>query len=94
MAGERFISTSLIALEKRIEEVMAKDRILSIRDLAVNGEDLMIELGIPEGPKIGVVLGWLLDSVLEDPEQNERERLLEISKRFYEERLREGPREG
>jgi tRNA nucleotidyltransferase (CCA-adding enzyme) len=93
MVGERFVSTSLIALEKRIEEVMAKDRTLRVKDLAVNGDDLQLELGIPSGPKIGIILRWLLESVLDDPEQNERERLLKMSKQFYEERLREEPRE-
>ena len=93
MVGERFVSTSLIALENRIEEVLAKDRTLSLKDLAVNGDDLKQELGIPGGPKIGIILQWLLDSVLDDPGQNERERLLEIARRFYEERVREEPRE-
>ncbi len=89
MVGERFVSTSLIALEKRIEKVLAKDSALSFKDLAVNGDDLMAELGIPAGPKIGIVLNALLESVLEDPSQNERERLLRIAERFYEARLRE-----
>jgi len=89
MVGEHFVSTSLIALEKRIEEVLAKDRILSLKDLAVNGDDLIAELGIPRGPKIGIVLRALLESVLEDPQQNERERLLKMAERFYEARLRE-----
>ena len=35
----------------------------------------------------------MLDGVLDDPSQNERERLLEIARRFYEERLLEEPRE-
>jgi tRNA nucleotidyltransferase (CCA-adding enzyme) len=62
---------------------------LSLKDLAVNGDDLKLELGIPRGPKIGIVLEALLESVLDDPEQNERGRLLKIAKRFYEARLRE-----
>jgi tRNA nucleotidyltransferase (CCA-adding enzyme) len=89
MIGERFVSASLIALEKRIEEVLAEDGALSLKDLAVNGDDLKLELGIPRGPKIGIILEALLESVLDDPEQNERGRLLKIAKRFYEARLRE-----
>jgi tRNA nucleotidyltransferase (CCA-adding enzyme) len=92
IVGERFVSTSLIALEKRIEQVLSGDNALSLKDLAVNGEDLKAELGIPGGPKIGIILKALMGSVLDDPEQNERERLLKIAKRFYEERLREEPR--
>ena len=93
MIGERFVSASLIALEKRIEQVLADDRILSLKDLELNGDDIKQELGIPGGPIIGVILRYLLESVLDDPEQNERDRLLKIAGRFYEERLREEPRE-
>jgi tRNA nucleotidyltransferase (CCA-adding enzyme) len=93
MVGERFVSTSLIALEKRIEEVLAKDSTLSLKDLAVNGDELMRELGLSGGPQIGIILRWLLESVLDDPTQNERKRLLEIARRFYDERLRDEPRE-
>jgi tRNA nucleotidyltransferase (CCA-adding enzyme) len=93
MVGERFVSASLIALEKRIEQVLAEDRILSLKDLKLNGDDIKQELGIPGGPIIGIILRYLLESVLDDPEQNERDRLLKIAGRFYEERLREEPRE-
>ncbi|MFW6288710.1 MAG: polynucleotide adenylyltransferase, partial [Spirochaetota bacterium] len=66
-------------------------RALTVRDLAVGGHDLM-DAGIPRGPLLGVVLETLLEAVIEDPAQNTRERLIEIAKRFYEERLREGER--
>jgi poly(A) polymerase/tRNA nucleotidyltransferase (CCA-adding enzyme) len=93
MTGERFVSPSLIAVEKRIEAVLGKDRILSIKDLDVNGEDLKREMGIAEGPQIGLILTFLLETVLDDPRQNERKKLLVMAKRFYEARLREDPRE-
>jgi poly(A) polymerase/tRNA nucleotidyltransferase (CCA-adding enzyme) len=89
MVGSRFVSGSLIALEKRIEEVLAKDRALKLEDLAIDGNDLMRELGIPSGPKVGTILNALLESVLDDPSQNQREKLLKIAKKFYEARLRE-----
>lgn len=57
--------------EKLLEEKPA----LTIRDLAVNGKDLM-EIGIPAGPKLGGTLKALLDLVLEDPARNTREELL------------------
>lgn len=90
IAGQRFVSGSLIALERRIENVLAEDRVLNLKDLAVDGNDLIRELGIPKGPKIGTLLNTLLESVLDDPSLNEREKLLRIAGRFYEERLRTG----
>jgi len=47
----------------------------SIKDLAVTGRDLM-ELGVPQGKRIGELLSELLEQVLEQPEHNEREWLL------------------
>ena len=49
---------------------------LSIKDLAVNGHDLMKE-GILPGPAMGEALGRLLDLVLDDPAMNEKDKLLE-----------------
>ena len=45
-------------------------------DLAVDGDDLL-ELGFTEGPEVGRTLESLLDAVVEEPELNTRERLLE-----------------
>jgi tRNA nucleotidyltransferase (CCA-adding enzyme) len=53
---------------------------LTVADLAIRGKDI-VDLGVPEGPDIGVVLDALLDLVLEHPELNTREALLhEVTK--------------
>jgi poly(A) polymerase/tRNA nucleotidyltransferase (CCA-adding enzyme) len=85
--GDTTPSASLIAFEKRLEQVLAGAHAFSLKDLAVDGDALMAALGLPPGPKIGILLAQLLDSVLADPSMNERERLLEIARRFYEQRL-------
>ena len=51
-----------------------------IKDLAVNGEDL-IRLGIKEGKEIGELLKQLLELVIENPDQNNKESLLLYVKR-------------
>jgi len=51
---------------------------VSLAALAVNGDDIMRELGV-KGKEVGVILGSLLEHVIEQPEANERERLLEIA---------------
>jgi tRNA nucleotidyltransferase (CCA-adding enzyme) len=48
---------------------------LTLKDLAVKGEDL-IAAGVRPGPEVGALLGRLLDVVLEDPGRNTREDLL------------------
>ena len=50
-----------------------------LADLAVDGRDL-IEQGYAEGPQLGQTLRTLLDEVVEEPERNERERLLTRAK--------------
>jgi tRNA nucleotidyltransferase (CCA-adding enzyme) len=65
------------SLQQRVQGVLASGSALSVRDLEINGHDLMRELGLEPGPKIGEVLRALLEEVLDDPEKNARETLLE-----------------
>jgi putative nucleotidyltransferase with HDIG domain len=74
-------TTHLLALEKRINEVQTAQSALSLKALAVNGNDLM-ESGIPAGKQLGVILQKLMETVLEHPEETERGRLLEIARRM------------
>ena len=53
-----------------------KNQCLTIRDLAVNGSDL-IAAGMKPGKEIGETLKSLLELVLDDPKLNNRELLLE-----------------
>ncbi|HET9951166.1 MAG TPA: HD domain-containing protein [Candidatus Eisenbacteria bacterium] len=69
-------------LSDRIEQVLASAQAFTLRDLAVDGRDVMRELKAPAGPKIGAVLERLLEEVIEHPERNDRPYLLK--------RLREG----
>ncbi len=83
-----FISENLIKFEDRINRVIAEASITSYKDLKINGDDIMKHLKIGPGKTIGIILKFLLDSVLEDPSLNKREILLTIAKNFYEERLK------
>ena len=65
-------------LRRLVAEVQAEASCLTLRDLAVNGNDLMA-LGY-EGRAIGECLSQLLDAVLDDRLPNERESLLETAK--------------
>lgn len=89
-AGRPVRDRRLDAFEEHLDGVLAADSALSIRDLAVNGNVLHEEAGIPKGPAMGRTLEFLLESVLQDPAQNERERLVEIARNYYETRLNPG----
>jgi tRNA nucleotidyltransferase (CCA-adding enzyme) len=43
--------------------------------LAINGNDVMNILGIPQGPKVGEILEKLVNLVIEEPEMNTEEKL-------------------
>ena len=58
------------------EGILKEKDCLSIKDLAVTGSDL-IALGMQPGKAIGEILNRLLELVLEHPEWNTKEKLLE-----------------
>jgi len=68
-------------LRKQIKNILRRQNALHLKDLAVNGNDVMRLLGIGPGPKIGDVLNDLLDKVLDNPKLNTRSRLIELIKK-------------
>ncbi|WP_090167958.1 MULTISPECIES: CCA tRNA nucleotidyltransferase [unclassified Pseudobutyrivibrio] len=66
-------------LERVFNEVVAAGDCLRIKDLQINGKDL-IAMGVPQGQRIGEVLSTIFDSVVENPELNQRETLLNMAK--------------
>ncbi len=80
-------------LQDRIHRIIAANAVLTRSDLAVNGKDLMQYANIPAGPVVGMVLEELLETVLDDPELNTRERLLSIAGTFAAQRLGRDPQE-
>ena len=72
--------TQAIHLEQLLNEVLAETPPLSVRDLAINGYDMMA-LGL-EGPAIGKALSSLLEAVLDGKIHNEREVLLEEARKY------------
>ena len=69
--------------ERIYEEIMSRKDCLSLKDLAVTGNDLM-ELGVPQGKQIGILLRRLLELVIEEPGNNDRKLLLGKAKAWLE----------
>ncbi len=59
----------------RVHSELLRGSPLGLTDLAVDGTDLL-EMGLPRGPLVGLMLEELLAQVLEAPEANERQELL------------------
>ena len=68
----------LLDLRQRLRMAIDQQTPLSLKDLAVNGDDLQ-RLGIPAGPRLGQILQTLLGHVLDDPAQNTRACLLALA---------------
>ena len=65
-------------IQKRLEEVLASEQCFKLKDLAVNGNDLM-QIGIPQGREIGNTLNWLLDMVINGEVNNDKNELLNLA---------------
>jgi putative nucleotidyltransferase with HDIG domain len=71
---------ALEALWQRVEHEIAAANAFSLSDLKIDGNDIMRELGIPPGPKVGQILNALFERVLDEPALNTREKLIELAK--------------
>lgn len=63
------------ALMPIAEEIIRKDNCFSLKQLAVNGSDLL-SVGVPNGRQVGIILNYLLEAVLDDELPNDKAALL------------------
>lgn len=66
-----------------LDEIVADNECLTLKELAMDGRGLM-ELGIKPGKEMGRILNLLLERVLEQPELNEHETLVQLVHRILE----------
>ena len=62
-------------MKAKAEEVVVQGQCFSLKDLAVNGQDV-VEVGIAPGPEVGRVLNGFLQQVLNGEVPNDRDALL------------------
>jgi tRNA nucleotidyltransferase/poly(A) polymerase len=79
---EGAVDPALEQLEQAVTEEIHRHPPFALRDLAVDGRDLMAEFNIPSGPEIGRILEQLLEHALDDPRRNTREELLDEAARL------------
>jgi tRNA nucleotidyltransferase (CCA-adding enzyme) len=68
--------------EAKITSEIEKKSPFGVKDLAVDGSDIMQKFTIDEGPIVGRVLNELLELALDNPEMNTRENLLSKAEEF------------
>ena len=67
--------------EGAVLEESKKDPCISQSRLAIGGADL-ISLGLASGKGVGILLSRLLDAVIEDPDLNEKSKLVDLARKI------------
>ena len=67
-------------IERLLEEVLEENQCFTLKDLAVNGRDL-IQIGFKSGKELGETLNMLLDGVINEEFENNKEYLLNVVNR-------------
>lgn len=81
-SNENYDISGLIEREIKINHIINSKEAYEKKQLAIDGRDV-IELGYKQGKKIGEILDYLLEQVLENPELNNKETLIKIVKQRF-----------
>lgn len=79
-SGARRTSWRLEEMKQRMEEQLHQP--FAIKDLAINGHDLMQKFDLKPGKHLGEILQYLFEQVVEDPELNTQDTLLNLSEEY------------
>lgn len=72
-SGSKTTSWRLTELQKRVGEQLYEP--LSLKDMAINGSDVMKILGLPPSPQVGQILNKLFEEIIDDSAKNTKEYL-------------------
>ena len=67
----------LNTIQSVYQDIINSKDCISLKDMQITGSDLM-DIGIPQGKELGVILNRLFEKVLDDPSLNNRETLLNL----------------
>ena len=65
-------------------KIIAENHPLFVNELAISGGALMNELGLSPGPIIGKVISQLMNTVINDPVNNQRQTLIDTAREFID----------
>ena len=68
-------------IESVFDKIIAENEVFSLKDLAIGGKELM-ELGVPEGPKISEILNTCLEAVINEEVANKKDDLLAFTNKL------------
>lgn len=74
-------------MERAIAEEIERKAPFSRSDLKVNGRDIIELFGLKESPVVGEVIDYLMEQVLDNPDDNERETLIRLAGNYVKKKL-------
>ena len=77
-------SKAIPKLLARIDKIIEAENAITVKDLKIDGNDLIREFNLKQGPMIGKILNYLLDLILDEPDLNEKDILIEKTRIFLE----------
>lgn len=80
-ANENKFAAAISKAKERYAQILRTKDAMTVKDLAINGYDIMAD-GFLQKEEIGECLSWMLRIVLEHPEYNTHEKLLELLETF------------
>lgn len=72
---EGALAAGTVHILEKMKRMLLEEQAIDLRDLVVDGHDVMAIGRIPGGPKVGAILNQLLAEVNEEPSRNRREYL-------------------
>jgi putative nucleotidyltransferase with HDIG domain len=92
-SGQPADTGGLTELAARVQAELAGNLVLGREQLAIDGTDIMVELGLPAGRQLGRLLEDLTERVMAEPALNDRAILLDMARQEISERhLIENPK--
>jgi putative nucleotidyltransferase with HDIG domain len=76
-------------LEERVRGELEEKVPLGVKQLAIDGNELIEEFNLSPSPMVGEILSYLLEIVLDYPEKNHKEELIQQARVFLREKERE-----
>lgn len=78
--GGRIDKKHIDRYEELYKQILSRGDCISMKDLAVSGRDLIDELNMKPGKELGDVLNELFEKVLDNPEINKKDMLIDMAK--------------
>jgi tRNA nucleotidyltransferase (CCA-adding enzyme) len=81
--SRRGLPEPVMKLQERIDRIIEAENAITVKDLHINGNIIMEKFNLQPGPVIGKILHELLELVLDNPEMNREDILVEKSAEIY-----------